>query len=115
LKIKFTKELTFLCKVINGKNIKETPEAVTGIMSKLYNRQGIVIMKANNIGNSTVQQKLISWSKRILGKLALTQMKVNINIELFNPKAKAYTKPSNSGIFTICISNSPHVIKTLFP
>ena len=38
------------------------------------------------MGNNTVQQKDISWSKRILGKLALTQIKVNIINEALTPK-----------------------------
>ena len=45
-------------------------------------------MKANTIGNNTVQQNDINWSKRILGKEALAQIKVNIITELFNPKLK---------------------------
>jgi len=38
------------------------------------------------MGNKTVQQKAISWSKRILGKEALTHIKIKIKIELFNPR-----------------------------
>jgi len=37
-------------------------EKFTGIASKLYNTQGTKIIKANNIGSSTVQQKVINWS-----------------------------------------------------
>lgn len=40
------------------------------------------------MGNKTVQQNAINWSKRILGKEALTQINTNIIIELFNPKLK---------------------------
>ena len=43
-------------------------------------------MKANTIGNKTVQQKDINWSKRILGNEALTHIKVNTIILDFIPK-----------------------------
>lgn len=46
------------------------------------------MIKANTIGNRTVQQKDISWSNLILGNDALAQIKVKIIIELFNPKLK---------------------------
>lgn len=74
---------------------------LTGNISKLYRIQGTKIIKANTIGNKTVQQKDISWSKRILGKEALAQIKVNIIIELFNPKLKPYINPSKAGVFII--------------
>ena len=64
-----------------------------GIISKLYTIQGIITTKAITIGNNIVHEKDINWSKRILGKDALTQIKVNTNIELFNPKFKLYIKP----------------------
>ena len=70
----------------------------TGKILKLYNKQGTSIIKANTIGNKTVQQNAINCSKRILGKEALTQMKVNIIIELFNPKLKPYNNPSIIGL-----------------
>jgi hypothetical protein len=38
-------------------------------------------MKAITKGNNIVQEKDINWSKRILGKEALTQMKINIIIQ----------------------------------
>ena len=57
-------------------------------MLKLYKIQGTNIIKANRTGNKTVQQNAINWSKRILGKEALTQMKINIIIALFIPKFK---------------------------
>lgn len=56
-------------------------------------------MKANTMGNNTVQQKDINWSKRILGNEALTHIKVKINIELFTPKLKPYIDPSKAGLF----------------
>jgi len=57
-------------------------------MLKLYKRQGTKIIKAKTTGNKTVQQKDISWSKRILGKEALTHINTNIIIELLIPKFK---------------------------
>jgi hypothetical protein len=60
----------------------------TGNMLKLYKIQGTKTIKANTIGNKTVQQNAINWSKRILGNEALAHIKVNIIIELFNPKLK---------------------------
>ena len=38
----------------------------------------MIKIKATTTGNNTVQQKDINWSKRILGKLALAQIKTNI-------------------------------------
>ena len=72
-------------------------------------------MKANTIGNNTVQQNDINWSKRILGKEALTQMKINIIIELFNPKLKPYNNPSIIGLLKklakyFCIKNNQESI-----
>ncbi len=46
-----------------------------GNKTKLYNIAGIKIIIAKTIGNKTVQQNAINWSKRILGKEALTQIK----------------------------------------
>ena len=46
-------------------------------------------MKAKTKGNKTVQQKDINWSKRILGKDALTHININIIIKDLNPKTKA--------------------------
>jgi len=60
----------------------------------IYNNEGFNIINANNIGNNTVQQNDINWSKRILGKDALTQMKINTIIELFIPKVKLDNSPS---------------------
>lgn len=72
-----------------------------GNISKLYKIHGTNIIKANTIGNKTVQQKDINWSKRILGKEALAQIKVNIIRELFNPKLNPYINPSKAGVFII--------------
>lgn len=60
----------------------------------MYNNDGINIMNANKIGNNTVQQNDINWSNLILGKDALTQMKINTIIELFIPKVKLDNNPS---------------------
>ena len=64
-------------------------------MFKIYNKEGINTMKANNIGNNTVQQNDINWSKRILGNDALTQININTIIELFIPKIKLDNNPFN--------------------
>jgi hypothetical protein len=60
----------------------------------MYNNDGINIINANKIGNNTVQQNDISWSNLILGKDALTQIKINTIIELFIPKVKLDNNPS---------------------
>lgn len=65
--------------------IKNTPNA-----DKI---QGINTINPNKIGNKTVQQKDINWSKRILGNEALTHININIIIELFTPKVTLYNKP----------------------
>jgi hypothetical protein len=40
------------------------------------------------MGNSTVQQTDINWSKRILGKDALTQIKIKISVDVLIAKFK---------------------------
>lgn len=50
-------------------------------------------MNATTIGNNTVQQNDINWSKRILGKLALAQINVKIIILDLIPSIKLETKP----------------------
>ena len=60
-------------------------------------------MKAKTTGNNTVQQNVINWSKRILGNDALTQIKVNIIIELLIPKVKPEINPSKAGLFIIIL------------
>lgn len=60
----------------------------------MYNKDGINIINANKIGNNTVQQNDINWSKRILGKDALTHIKINTIIELFIPKVILDNNPS---------------------
>ena len=59
-----------------------------GIISKLYKIQGIKIIKATTIGNKIVQQKDISWSKRILGNDALAHIKTKIIIQVFIPNER---------------------------
>ena len=68
-------------------------EILLGIISKLYNIQGTKIINAITIGNKTVQQKDINWSKRILGKEALTQINTKINMQALIPNVKLYIKP----------------------
>ena len=60
----------------------------------IYNNAGINIINANNIGNNTVQQNDINWSKRILGNDALTQININTIIELLIPKVNPLNNPS---------------------
>ena len=60
----------------------------------IYNKEGINIINANKIGNKTVQQNDINWSKRILGKDALTHININTIIELFIPKVRLDNSPS---------------------
>ena len=67
--------------------MKNTPNA--------YNIHGTNTINANSIGNNTVQQKDINWSKRILGNEALTHIKMNIIIELLIPKLNPKRRPSN--------------------
>ena len=70
----------------------------------IYNKEGINIINANNIGNNTVQQKDINWSNLILGKEALTHIKTNTIIALFIPKVKLDTKPSIDELFKNSLS-----------
>lgn len=68
-----------------------------GRISKLYIIHGIKIINAIIIGNNIVHEKDISWSKRILGKDALTHIKVNTIKLAFSPKDKPYIAPSTIG------------------
>ena len=45
-----------------------------GKISKLYNKEGNIIINPKVSGNKTIQQKDINWSNRILGKEALTHI-----------------------------------------
>ena len=57
-------------------------------------------MKAITIGSKIVQENNINWSKRILGKEALTQMKTNTKKIVLNPKFKG-----EEDIFVNIVSN----------
>ena len=74
-----------------------------GIISKLYTIQGINTINAITIGKSIVQENDINWSKRILGKEALTHMNINIIIHDLIPIIKPDNIPSNKGYFVISI------------
>jgi hypothetical protein len=68
-----------------------------GIISKPYPIDGTNIINAITIGNNIVQQKDISWSKRILGKEALIHMKIKIIMHDLKPKLIPYKNPSING------------------
>lgn len=55
------------------------------------------MIKAITIGSNIVQQKDINWSKRILGKLALTHIKIKIRIQDLKPKTIPQSIPSLKG------------------
>lgn len=55
------------------------------------------MIKAITIGNNTVQQKDISWSKRILGNEARAQMNIKIIILDFIPIVKQFNNPFVKG------------------
>jgi hypothetical protein len=74
-----------------------------GNISKLYKTHGTNTIKANTKGNRTVQQNDINWSKRILGKLALTQIKTNIITDDFIPNTIPQIIPSTRGLFIILL------------
>jgi hypothetical protein len=76
----------------------------TTVIPNIYNKQGINIIKANKIGNNTVQQNDINWSNLILGKEALTQININIIIELFIPKVILCKKPSTEELVKISLN-----------
>ena len=54
-------------------------------------------MKAMIIGKSIVQENDINWSKRILGKEALTHINTKIIIHDLIPKVRPDNAPSNKG------------------
>ena len=68
-----------------------------GIISKLYCIHGTNTINEITKGKSIVQQKDINWSKRILGKDALTHIKMKIIIDDFKPKLIPYNNPSSKG------------------
>jgi hypothetical protein len=61
--------------------------------SKLKSKQGTVTIKAKSKGNNTVQQKLMSWSNRILGSEARTHIKVKTKALDFIPKIRPEISP----------------------
>lgn len=65
--------------------------------SKLKSRQGTKTIKAKSKGNNTVQQKLISWSNRIRGSEARTQIKVNTKRLDLIPRISPEINPSAPG------------------
>ena len=59
------------------------------------------------IGNNIVQQKDISWSKRILGKEALTHIKTNIIKHVLNPKLKLLIRPKIIANRDVAVTKKP--------
>ena len=59
--------------------------------------QGTNTINAITIGSSIVQENDISWSKRILGKEALTHMNTNTIIHDFKPMVNPDIIPSIKG------------------
>ena len=55
-------------------------------------------MKAITTGSKIVQENDINWSKRILGKEALTHMKTKTMIHDLTPKVKPDIIPSINGL-----------------
>ena len=84
---------------------------LTGIISKLYNAQGNITIKAIIIGSKTVHEKDISWSNLILGKDALTHIKVNIIRLLLIPSIKPLIIPSVIGDskLLLCMLNASFI------
>ena len=73
-------------------------EILLGIISKLYTIHGTKTINAITIGNNIVQENNISWSKRILGKDALTQIKMKTITLAFRPIVRPYIIPSINGV-----------------
>ena len=59
--------------------------------------QGTNTIKAITIGSNIVHENNINWSKRILGKEALTQINTKIIRQDFIPIVKPYNIPSTNG------------------
>ena len=64
-------------------------------------------MKAMIIGKSIVQENDINWSKRILGKEALTHINTKIIIHDLIPIVKPDIIPSNKGLLKISPPSYP--------
>lgn len=69
-------------------NINYSKDILLGIISKLYKIQGTKTTKAITIGSNMIQQNVINWSKRILGKEALAHINMKIITQLLNPKLR---------------------------
>ena len=65
------------------------------------------------IGNNTVQQNDINWSKRILGKLALAHIKVKIIILDLIPNIILDIKPAIKLLEVILIELLSHIVVSL--
>lgn len=73
---------------------KDNKVILVGTASKATVTQRTKKIKAKTNGNNTVQQTVISWSKRIRGNEALTQINVKIMIQVLNPNERPWIKPS---------------------
>lgn len=78
---------------------------LAGKMSKLPIIHGTVIIHANNVGNTSVQQNVISVSKRTRGKEALAHINMNINAQAFKPIVKLYTSTEPKISFIMVINH----------
>ena len=65
--------------------------------SNAHKRQGTRMIKAKSKGNNSVQQNDMSWSKRIRGREARTQINVNTRALDLIPKTKPEINPSKVG------------------
>ena len=75
-------------------------------MSKLPKVFGTNIISPNNVGNTLVQQYVISESKRMRGNEALAHINMNINTAPFKPITKLYCS-SDPRISFIMVINNP--------
>lgn len=75
-------------------------------MSKLYTIHGTNTINAMTIGNNIVQENNINWSKRILGKEALTHIKTKIITQAFRPIVRPDIIPSIKGVENNAIMSS---------
>jgi hypothetical protein len=64
---------------------------------------GVKAINPNKIGKNTTQQRVISWSYLILGKLALTHIKEKTIIEVLIPNVNPLTKPPIIGLSNISV------------
>lgn len=85
---------------------------LVGIISKLYIIQGTSTINAITIGSSIVQENDISWSKRILGKEALTHIKTKTIMQDFIPIVRPYIIPSING-YEVKVNNNSGIFAGL--